>query len=128
VKVEGVALGNSSCISPNRLASIFGGEHGDMPLNEHAGAPVAELLATGNRPAIIDLGGWMVGERTRFFIRFASTFFRLTRGPHWLVIDEVHEFAPQGKVFDPDAGKMLHWSNRLASACAASLGQASVPV
>jgi hypothetical protein len=94
---------------------IFGGEHADWPLNEHAGAAVAELLATGNRPAIIDLGGWMVAERTRFFIRFASTFFRLTRGPHWLAIDEVHNFAPQGKVFDPDAGKMLHWANRLAS-------------
>jgi hypothetical protein len=95
---------------------IFGGEHADWPLeDEHAGAPVAELLATGNRPAIIDLGGWMVGERTRFFIRFAETFFRLTRGPHWLVIDEVQNFAPQGKVYDVDAGKMLHWANRLAS-------------
>ena len=96
--------------------TIFGGEHADMPFNEHAGAPVAELLATGNRPAIIDLSGLMVGERTRFFIRFASTFFKLVCGPHWLVIDEVHEFAPQGKVHDPDAGKMLHWANRLASA------------
>src|SRR6516164_4299689 len=97
--------------------TIFGGEHADMPLNEHAGAPVAELLATGNRPAIIDLGDWMVGERTRFFIRFAETFFRLARGPHWLVIDEVHNFAPQqGKVLDVDAGRMLHWANRLASA------------
>jgi hypothetical protein len=96
--------------------TIFGGEHGDMPLNEHAGAPVAELLATGNRPAIIDLSDLMVGQRTRFFIRFSETFFRSTRGPHWLVIDEVHEFAPQGKVHDPDAGKMLHWANRLASA------------
>jgi hypothetical protein len=94
---------------------IFGGEHADWPLNEHAGASVAELLATGNRPAIIDLGGWMVGERTRFFIRFAETFFRSVRGPHWLVIDEVHNFAPQGKVLDVDAGLMLHWANRLAS-------------
>jgi len=94
---------------------IFGGEHADWPLTEHAGAPVAELLATGNRPAIIDLGGWMVGERTRFFIKFASTFFKFVRGPHWLVIDEIHNFAPQGKVFDVDAGKMLHWANRLAS-------------
>lgn len=57
----------------------------------------------------------MVGERTRFFIRFASTFFKLTRGTRWLVIDECHNFAPQGKVYDPDSGKMLHWANRLAS-------------
>jgi hypothetical protein len=94
---------------------IFGGEHADVPLNAHAGAAVAELIATGNRPSLIDLGGWMVGERTRFFIDFASTFFKMTRGKRFLVIDEVHNFAPQGKVLDVDAGKMLHWANRLAS-------------
>lgn len=94
---------------------IFGGEHADIPLNDRAGAHVAELVATGNRPCIIDLGGWHVAERTRFFIDFASTLFRTNRGPMLLAIDEVHNFAPQGKIMDPDAGKMLHWSNRLAS-------------
>jgi len=94
---------------------IFGGEHADVPLNPRAGAAVAELIATGNRPSLLDMGGWMVGERTRFFVDFASNFFRLTRGARHLVIDEVHNFAPQGRVLDVDAGKMLHWSNRLAS-------------
>lgn len=94
---------------------IFGGEHADVPINEHSGAHVAELFATGNRSCIIDLGGWMVGERTRFFIRFASSLFKLTRGKRWVVMDECHNFAPQGKILDPDAGKMLHWANRLAS-------------
>ena len=94
---------------------IFGGEHADVPINEHSGAHVAEIIATGNRPALIDLGGWMVGSRTRFFVDFASTFFRLARGARHLIIDEVHNFAPQGRIMDPDAGKMLHWANRLAS-------------
>lgn len=94
---------------------IFGGEHADVPINEHSGAHVAEIIATGNRPALIDLGGWMVGARTRFFVDFASTFFRLARGARHLIIDEVHNFAPQGRIMDPDAGKMLHWANRLAS-------------
>lgn len=96
---------------------IFGGEHADVPLNERAGAHVAELVATGNRPCIIDLGGWMVGERTRFFVDFASTLFKHTRGRRWLLIDEAHNFAPQGSVraLDPDSAKMLHWANRLAS-------------
>jgi uncharacterized protein len=94
---------------------IFGGEHADVPINEHSGAAVAELIATGNRSCLIDLGGWMVGERTRFFVAFASALFKLSRGARHLVIDEVHNFAPQGKILDPDAGKMLHWANRLAS-------------
>ena len=94
---------------------IFGGKHADVPINQHSGKVVGELVATGNRPALIDLGGWMVGERTRFFIDFASTLFAKTHGHRWLCIDEAHNFAPQGKILDPDAGKMLHWSNRLAS-------------
>lgn len=94
---------------------IFGGEHADVPLNAHAGAHVAELVATGNRACVIDLGGWTVSDRTRFFVDFAQSLFRNMRGARWLVIDEVHNFAPQGKVMDPDAGKMLHWANRLAS-------------
>lgn len=106
---------SSSGKSPGYPVIIFGGEHADLPLNAHAGAHVAELVASGNRPCIIDLGGWMVGERTRFFIDFASMLFRHSRGPRHLVIDEVHNFAPQGKVLDPDAGKMLHWANRLGS-------------
>lgn len=95
---------------------IFGGEHADVPLNEHSGKHIAELIAIGNRPCIIDLGGWMVGERTRFFVDFASTLFRTTRGKRYIVIDEVHNFAPQQKIEkNPDAMKMKHWANRLAS-------------
>lgn len=94
---------------------IFGGDHADYPITPQSGAPVAELVATGNRPAIIDLGGWMPTARTQFFVDFTSTFFRLTRGQRWLAIDEAHNFAPQGKVMDPLSGKALHWANRIAS-------------
>ena len=95
---------------------IFGGPKGDLPLNEHAGSNVAELVTGGNRPCVIDLGGWMVGERTRFFVDFAATLFRTLDAPLFLVVDEVHNFAPQSKLFkDPHANKMLHWANRLGS-------------
>lgn len=94
---------------------IFGGDRADVPINAHSGGYVAELVATGNRPCIIDLGGWTVSDRTQFFVGFAAALFRHTRGPRWLCIDEVHNFCPQGKVQDPQAGMMLHWANRLAS-------------
>ncbi len=69
---------------------IFGGEHADIPLTVHAGPYVAALVATGNRPCIGDLGGWTVGDRTRFLVDFAQALFRHTRGPRWLCIDEAH--------------------------------------
>lgn len=94
---------------------IFGGAHADVPIAADAGAAVAELIATGNRPCIIDVGEFTVGERTRFFIAFAEMFFKRTRGRRYLLIDEVHNFAPKGKIASPEAGRMLHWANRLAS-------------
>lgn len=100
---------------PGYPVVIFGGDHADVPLNAHSGKEVAELVASGNRPCIIDLRGWKVSERTQFFIDFAHGLFRHTRGPRHLIIDEVHNFAPQGKVLSPQAGEMLHWANRLAS-------------
>jgi hypothetical protein len=100
---------------PGYPVVVFGGEHADVPITEHAGAHVAELYATGNRPCLIDLGGWMPGARTRFWIDFASTMFRMSRGQRWLMVDEVHNFAPKGRTFDVSEGKALHWANRLAS-------------
>lgn len=97
---------------------IFGTEHArhaDIRINARAGAGVAELVATGNRPCLIDLRGMRVGERAQFFIDFASTFFTHARGHRVLAIDEVHNFAPQGKIPDPQTGEMLHWANRLIS-------------
>jgi hypothetical protein len=52
-----------------------------------------------------------VGERTRWFIDFAARS-PTNKAPLHLVLDEAHNFAPQGKVMDPDAGKMLHAANR----------------
>ena len=100
---------------PGYAVAIFGGEHADMPLSPRAGVALAETVVNAPFPCIVDLGGWMIGERTRFFIDFASTYFRKARGTRFLFIDEVHNFAPKGKIPDPDTGKMLHWANRLAS-------------
>lgn len=95
---------------------IFGGEHGDIPINRNSGAEVAALVATGNRPCIIDLKGWTVADRTNFFIHFAEAFFKKTRGRRILAIDECHNFCPQtGGRVDPQTALMLHWANRLAS-------------
>jgi energy-coupling factor transporter ATP-binding protein EcfA2 len=85
----------------------------DVPINEHSGKHVAELVATGNRPCIIGFRGWMTGPMVRFWIDFASTLFNRNAGELYLVGDEFHNFAPKGKIMDPEAGKCLHWSNRL---------------
>jgi hypothetical protein len=86
-----------------------------IPINARVGKEVAELVASGNRPCVIAFRGWMPTDRTRFWVDFASTLFNKNESPLWLAIDEVHNFAAQGKVLDPEAGKSLHWTNRLAT-------------
>lgn len=87
----------------------------DVPINEHSGKHIAELVATGNRPCVIGFKGWMTSKMIRFWIDFAPTVFGQNTGELYLVGDEFHNLAPKGKILDPDAGKCLHWSNRLMS-------------
>lgn len=94
---------------------VFGGDHQDMPLHHQSGKTMAELLGTGNRSAVLQMRDFMPGERTQFWIDFAANLFRALKGKLFLIIDEVHNFAPKGKVIDVKAGQMLHWSNKLAS-------------
>lgn len=82
--------------SPFTVA-IFGGAHGDLPLNEHAGALIGETAATMAESCIIDLSqlGTKSSER-RFMTAFLETIYRKAGGtPFHLVVDEADLFAPQ---------------------------------
>lgn len=94
---------------------VFGGSHADVPLAETHGETLAEIIGTSNTPAILDTRQMTVGGRTRFFADFAEALLRKNKGPLTLIIDEAHLFAPQGRVNDPQSGKMLHAANNLVS-------------
>jgi uncharacterized protein len=87
----------------------------DVPINDRSGKHVAELIATGNRPCVLGFRGWMPGQLTQFWLDFAPTLFNANEGELYVIIDEVHNFAPKGKIMDPQAGKCLHWTNRIMS-------------
>jgi hypothetical protein len=87
----------------------------DVPINQKSGKHIAELITNGNRPCIIGFRGWMPNEMREFWIDFASSLFNTNEGELYVVIDEVHNFAPKGKILDPKAGEMLHWTNRILS-------------
>jgi uncharacterized protein len=85
----------------------------DVPLNEFSGKHIAELITSGNRPCVVGLRGWTQGSMHKFWIDFASTVFNSNTGELYLVVDEVHNFAPKGKILSPEVGIALHWSNRV---------------
>ncbi len=89
---------------------IFGGPHGDIAINEQAGALIGETVAGMAESCIVDLSqiGTKAGER-RFMLAFLTALYRKTAGePLHLVIDEADMFAPQRLMDkDGDAARLL---------------------
>lgn len=89
---------------------IFGGPHGDIAINEQAGALIGETVAGMSESCIVDLSqiGTKAGER-RFMLAFLTALYRKTAGePLHLVIDEADMFAPQRLMDkDGDAARLL---------------------
>lgn len=89
-------LADGKTASPFDVA-IFGGPHGDLPLNEHVGALIGETAATMAESCIVDLSefGSKAADR-RFMVAFLETLYRKAGGePFHLVVDEADLFAPQ---------------------------------
>jgi hypothetical protein len=84
---------------------VFGGDHADVAIAETSGAPLAELLAGRNLPAIVDLSEFTMGARVRFATAFFEELYRSNRQPLTLVVDEADIFAPQRAM--PDQTVML---------------------
>lgn len=94
---------------------VFGGDHADVPLHAGSGQAIAEIVATTETSCVLDTGNLSVRDQTKLFTAFAEALYRLNRKPLHLIIDEAHNFAPQGRVADPQSADMLHATNKLLS-------------
>lgn len=88
---------------------IFGGPHGDLPINEHAGALIGETVAGMAESAIIDLADFptKAAER-RFMLAFLTALYRHTSSdPLHVIFDEADMWAPERMLDkDGDAAKL----------------------
>lgn len=100
---------------PVILFGDFKADRSDVPMDAHAGKELAQLIGKSKQACVLGFNGWTVQAMTQFWIDFAQGLFKENQGELYLVIDEVHNFAPKGKVLDPQSGRALHWTNRLAS-------------
>jgi len=77
---------------------IFGGQHGDIPLQPDSGALIADLIVDKNIPAVIDVSEFRKHQRKTFVTDFAEQLFhrkKSKRTPLLLVLEEAQVFAPQ---------------------------------
>lgn len=88
---------------------VFGGLHGDLPLEEEAGAMMAELIAETRLTCILDVSEMSKGAQLRFLTDFAETLLRRNREPLHVFAEEADEYLPQ-RVMKREAQCVGAWS------------------
>jgi hypothetical protein len=101
--------------SPGYPIPVFGGMHGDLPLEVGAGKLIADTIVDRNLSAVIDVSQFETdADKTRFATDFAARFFfRKKQKPSavHIFLEEAQEFVPQNP--QREEGRMLHAFTRL---------------
>lgn len=82
---------------------IFGGLHGDIPLEPGAGALIADLIVDRGISAVLDVSMFRKNERKQFATAFAEQLFhrkKASRSPLHVFIEEAQVFVPQRAMGD----------------------------
>lgn len=106
---HGLRLGEHPIAIP-----VFGGLHGDIPLEAGGGALIADLIVDRGISIVLDVSQMIAAEQTRFATDFATRFFQRKKASPsavHLFLEECQEVVPQ----NPQKGeeKMLHAFQRL---------------
>lgn len=92
---------------PGLPIPVFGGSHGDAPLEPGAGRMIADLIFDENLTCILDVSDLDEGEdRLRFLADFADQLYKRHKAhpqPRHLFLEEAHEVIPQA--LPPGAAK-----------------------
>jgi hypothetical protein len=76
--------------------AIFGGRHGDVPLEPASGKLVADLVVDSRLSCILDLSQFeSKAAFKRFLLDFTTRLYRRNENPLHLFCDEADEYAPQ---------------------------------
>jgi hypothetical protein len=90
--------------SPGLEFPILGGQHGDVPLEQTAGALIADVVVDSGASMLLDLSDFpSKASIARFVTDFAERLYRRKArrpGLLHLVLEEADEFAPQGQRSD----------------------------
>lgn len=88
---------------------VFGGRHGDVPLEPTAGALLADLVLEQGLTCVLDVSEFTKADVRRFLLTFAERLYRQADAePIHLFLEEAHEYLPQ-VVRGPDADLVGAW-------------------
>lgn len=94
---------------------IFGGRHGDLPLDKEAGALIAQLVIDRDLTVVLDVSLFSKADQIRFVTDFAEALFRHIGDdprPLHLFLEEAEEVLPQR--VDARAARMVGAYSKIA--------------
>jgi DNA helicase HerA-like ATPase len=74
---------------------IFGGDHGDVPLEESGGEVLADFLVEETASAVVDVSALSESAKHRFLTAFTERLFRRNSEPLVVFLEEADDYAPQ---------------------------------
>jgi len=95
---------------PGLPIPIFGGEKGDVPLEETAGQMIAELVARERLSCLLDVSDFSEGGKRRFLTDFAVNILKRNKDPLHLILEEADDYIPQ-KPMRENARLLRAWQN-----------------
>ncbi len=106
---------------PGLAIPIFGGRHGDVPLERNGGQLLADLVVDERLSCVLDISELSEGDKTRFLIDFAERLYRRNQEPLHLFLEEADDYAPQ-RPFREQARLLGAWENVVRRGRARGLG------
>jgi hypothetical protein len=104
---------------------IFGGRHGDVPLERAAGALLADLVVDKRMTCVLDVSEFSEGDKIRFLIDFAERLYRRNTAPLHLFLEEADDYIPQ-RPFREQARLLGAWENIVRRGRARGLGMTMI--
>jgi hypothetical protein len=81
--------------APGLSVLVFGGMHGDIPLEPTAGRLVADLIAEQRITCVLDVSEMSKADQRRFLTDFADRLYRRNTEPLHVFCEEADEYIPQ---------------------------------
>lgn len=96
--------------APGLSVVVFGGLHGDVPLDPSAGKLVADLIVQKRLTCVLDVSEMSKAEQRRFLADWAEHLYRKNRLPLHVFAEEADEYIPQ-RVTAGDARLVGAWES-----------------
>lgn len=101
---------------------IFGGKHGDVPLERGGGAVVADLVVDENVSCVLDLSKFdSEAAKKQFLLAFAQRLYQRNETPRQLILEECDDYIPQRPQRD-ELQLLRAWENIVRRGRARGLG------